>query len=156
MQCVLRTLRKLRNFTATVFSLIFRQINDLLKNFTVNWFHENKISWQWISRFSTLCCAIWNFEQNFVKSNVHDLYQFHVIFFNWELTSRRFFYFHLLKVFTLNDIFFGKSRLPPSCFHSVRFPTKIDMPSNSSTSMTPSLSSSMLATKGKDSWAVFL
>ena len=33
----------------------FRQINVLLKNFTINWFHGKKFVWQWISRFSTLC-----------------------------------------------------------------------------------------------------
>ena len=34
---------KLRNFTATVFSQIFRQINVLLKNFTVNQFDEKNL-----------------------------------------------------------------------------------------------------------------
>ena len=37
------TVWKLRNFTATVFSQIFRQINVLLKNFTVNQFDEKKL-----------------------------------------------------------------------------------------------------------------
>ena len=49
------TLWKLRNFTATLYSQIFRQINVLLKNFTVYWFDEKKFAWQWICRFSTLC-----------------------------------------------------------------------------------------------------
>ena len=40
---------------ATVFSQKFRQINVLLKNFTVNWFDGKNFAWQWISRFSTLC-----------------------------------------------------------------------------------------------------
>ena len=51
---------KLRNFTATVFSQNFRQINVLQKrNFIVNWFDGKKFTWQRISRFSTLChmCA---------------------------------------------------------------------------------------------------
>ena len=47
------TLLKLRNFTATVFWQIFRQIKVLLKNFTMNWF-DGKNLWQWISSFSTL------------------------------------------------------------------------------------------------------
>ena len=47
------TVWKLRNFNATVFSQIFRQINVLLKNFTLNWFDEKKFTWQRISRFST-------------------------------------------------------------------------------------------------------
>ena len=34
---------KLLNFTATAFSLKFRQINVLLKNFTINWFDEQKL-----------------------------------------------------------------------------------------------------------------
>ena len=34
---------KLRNFTATIFSQIFRQINVLLKTFTVNQFDEKKL-----------------------------------------------------------------------------------------------------------------
>ena len=37
------TVWKLRNFNATVFSHIFRQINVLLKNFTVNHFDEKKL-----------------------------------------------------------------------------------------------------------------
>ena len=38
---------KLRNFVATVFSQIFRQINVLPKNFTVNQFDEKKkFEWQ--------------------------------------------------------------------------------------------------------------
>ena len=49
------TVWKLRNFTATVSSQIFRQINVLLKDFTVNQFDEKKFVCQWISRFSTLC-----------------------------------------------------------------------------------------------------
>ena len=41
---------KSRNFTATVFTQNFRQIN----NFTVNWFDVKNFVWQWIFRFSTL------------------------------------------------------------------------------------------------------
>ena len=39
------------------FSQKFRQINVLLKNFTVNWFDGRKFAWQLISRFSTLHCV---------------------------------------------------------------------------------------------------
>ena len=45
---------KFRNFTATIFSQKFRQINVWVKNFTINWFDGIKFSWQKISRFSTL------------------------------------------------------------------------------------------------------
>ena len=48
------TLWKLQNFTATIFSQKFRQINVLLNNFTINWFDGKRFAWQWISRFSTL------------------------------------------------------------------------------------------------------
>ena len=40
------------------FSQIFRQINVLLKNFTINWFDGKNFAWQWISRFSTLCHTV--------------------------------------------------------------------------------------------------
>ena len=50
---------KFRNFTATVFSQKFRQINVLLKNFTINWFDGRKFAWQRISRFSTRCVPHW-------------------------------------------------------------------------------------------------
>ena len=51
------TLWKFRNFIATVFSQKFRQINVLLKNFTINWFDGKKFAWQWICRFSTVWWA---------------------------------------------------------------------------------------------------
>ena len=54
MSSIRLTVWKLRNFTATVFSQIFRQINVLLNNFTVNQFDEKKFAWQWFFRFSTL------------------------------------------------------------------------------------------------------
>ena len=38
-----------------VVSKKIRQINVLLKNFTINWFDEKNFAWQWILRFSTLC-----------------------------------------------------------------------------------------------------
>ena len=65
--CYVYTVWKLQNFTPTVFSQIFRQINVLLKDFTVNQFDEKKIAW--ISRFSTLpryTCESSTFN-NFVK-----------------------------------------------------------------------------------------
>ena len=37
------TLWKFRNFTATVFSQKFRQINILQKNITINWFDGKKL-----------------------------------------------------------------------------------------------------------------
>ena len=37
------TVWKLRNFTATIFSQKFREINFLLKNFTLSWFDEKKL-----------------------------------------------------------------------------------------------------------------
>ena len=40
------TVWKLRNFTATIFLQIFRQINVLLTDFTVNQFDEKKFAWQ--------------------------------------------------------------------------------------------------------------
>ena len=49
------TVWKLRNFIATIFSQKFREINFLLKNFTLSWFDEKNFAWQWIFRFSTLC-----------------------------------------------------------------------------------------------------
>ena len=52
--CYVYTVWKLQNFTPTVFSQIFRQINVLLKDFTVNQFDEKKFAWQWFFRFSTL------------------------------------------------------------------------------------------------------
>ena len=52
---VFRTLWKLQNFTATIFSQKFRQINVLLNNFTIIWFDGKKFAWQWISRLSTRC-----------------------------------------------------------------------------------------------------
>ena len=36
----LNKLWELRNFTANIFSQKFREINFLLKNFTLNWFDE--------------------------------------------------------------------------------------------------------------------
>ena len=53
--CSQCTLWKLRNFTATIFSQKFRQIDVLLKNFTISWFDGKKFAWQWIFHFSTLC-----------------------------------------------------------------------------------------------------
>ena len=41
--CVWNTVWKLRNFTATIFSQKFREINFLLKNFTLSWFDEKKL-----------------------------------------------------------------------------------------------------------------
>ena len=73
---VFDTLWKLRNFTATVFPQLFRQIKVLLKNFAVNWFDEKSFPWQWISRFSTLCkitefyCRHGFFSQNIRQINL--------------------------------------------------------------------------------------
>ena len=55
------TVCKLRNFTATIFSQKFHEINFLLKNSDLSkliW--RKKFVWQWISRFSTICirCTI--------------------------------------------------------------------------------------------------
>ena len=36
----------------------FRQINVLLKKFTINWFDGKRFVWQWISPFSTLHCVL--------------------------------------------------------------------------------------------------
>ena len=43
--CVLAAVRKLWNFTATIFSRKYRESNFLLKNFTLNWFDGKKIAW---------------------------------------------------------------------------------------------------------------
>ena len=43
---VIRTVWKLRKFTATILSPKFRGIIFLLKNFTLNWFDEKKFAWQ--------------------------------------------------------------------------------------------------------------
>ena len=45
---------KMQTVESTVFTQKFRQINVLLKNFTIDWFDGKKFAWQWISRFSTL------------------------------------------------------------------------------------------------------
>ena len=69
--CQKRVQWKLRHFTDMIFSQKFRQINVLLKNFTINWFDGRKFGWQWICRFSTLWhtvmwrvnCMWWNLQQ---------------------------------------------------------------------------------------------
>ena len=72
---------KFRNFTATVFSQKICQINVLLKNFTINCFDGKKFAWQWIFRFSTLCCGNYGnslscisisyfFDKKFVKPTI--------------------------------------------------------------------------------------
>ena len=51
-------LRKLRNFTATIFSQKFRECNILLsKELYSKLIWRKKFAWQWIFRFSTLWCA---------------------------------------------------------------------------------------------------
>ena len=61
------TVWKLLNFTATLISQNFCQINVLLANFTVIWFDEKIISRQWIFRFSTLC--VWKNEKFSTKKS---------------------------------------------------------------------------------------
>ena len=57
------TLWKLRNFTATIVTEKFRQINVLLKNFTISWF-DGKI----FAFFLTVENLLWLFfDKNFVK-----------------------------------------------------------------------------------------
>jgi len=51
------TLWKIWNFSATISSQKFRQINFLLKHFTLSWFDEKIFAWQIIFRISTLCSA---------------------------------------------------------------------------------------------------
>ena len=53
--CNTHCLWKLQNFTATIFSQKFRQINFLPKKFTLNCFDGKKIAWQRFFCFSTLC-----------------------------------------------------------------------------------------------------
>ena len=65
---VQRTLWKLRNFTATIFSQKFRQINFLLKKFTLNCFDGKKIAWQRFFCFSTLCWV--NFTKNYCSFHI--------------------------------------------------------------------------------------
>ena len=77
---LVHTLWKLQNFTAMISPQKFRQINVLLKKFTIDWFDGKKFAWQWICRFSTLWCTIYSYthfgvyeifvllENHFVKS----------------------------------------------------------------------------------------
>ena len=52
---------KLQTFTATVYSQKFRQINVLLKNFTISWFDGKKIAWLAVnfSFFHTVTYCMW-------------------------------------------------------------------------------------------------
>ena len=58
------TVWKLRTFTATIFSLKFREINFVLKKFTLGGFDEKKFTWHWISLFPHYDTATaWWFEK---------------------------------------------------------------------------------------------
>ena len=68
------TVWKLRNFTATILPQKFRQINFLLKKFTLNWIDEKKFAWQWISCFPTECEKTRNsLSQNFFFREINSL-----------------------------------------------------------------------------------
>ena len=77
----LHALWKLQNFTATVFLQIFRQINVLLKNFTVNQFDEKKLRGREFLVF--LCVHNTNFvkimsqtkevTQHLISRNIHEI-----------------------------------------------------------------------------------
>ena len=68
------TLWKLWNLTATILSQKLRQINFLLKNFTLSWFDEKIFTWQRIFRLSTLCTPIFI---NFTKIiSLNELFNF--------------------------------------------------------------------------------
>jgi len=96
----LHTVWKLRNFTATVISQIFRQINVLLKNFTLNWFDEKKLRGSEFLVFPHCVAQCGNcrnslshfFHKNFVKAMVllKKLLKswYDEIFFQWERISR--------------------------------------------------------------------
>ena len=85
------TLWKLRNFTATVFSQKFRQINVLLKKLFYKLIWRKKITWRSeFLVFSTLCSTQCGKTKNSLPHNFFPSNQFIVNFFSKTLIRRNF------------------------------------------------------------------
>ena len=50
-----------------------------------SWFHEFFLQWEWISRFSTLCCTNWFFPFFSNPSLFTLLLNQHVVFYEWRV-----------------------------------------------------------------------
>ena len=79
--------RKIPNFQCGNYNeiLLTHFFDKKFRENNSSWFHEFFLQWEWISRFSTLCCTNWFFPFFSNPSLFTLLLNQHVVFYEWRV-----------------------------------------------------------------------